>query len=133
MGVLAEAITGALARKVSLDVMSTRSNLDLPVFRSLVQSHRDHVRLFYPAFPLSRISELGSHAKFCIRDEEAAYVGSANLTAPALGGTHSKSAYGRQHFEMGVLIRGDVAAQLHQLWVYTVRYGMFLEFVPEAS
>ena len=128
LGVLAEAIRAALSRGVCIEIMSTRSNLDLPPLQTFAKSHGQQVRLFYPAFPYADISKLGSHAKFCIRDEEAAYVGSANLTVPGVGDGGFVSHQSRQHFEMGVLVRGDVAAQLYQLWVYTVRYGIFEEY-----
>lgn len=129
LGVLAEAISAALSRGICIDFMSTRSNLEMTTLQTFAKSHRQQVRLFYPAFPSADISKLGSHAKFCIRDEEAAYVGSANLTTPGLGYAGSALHQASQHFEMGVLIRGGIAAQLYQFWVYTVRYGIFEEFV----
>jgi phosphatidylserine/phosphatidylglycerophosphate/cardiolipin synthase-like enzyme len=128
MGVLADAITAALGRQICIDIMTTRSNLELSVFHELARAYRRQIRLFHPAFPFAEISELGSHAKFCISDEEAAYIGSANLTASALGGADAASPHSRQHFEMGVLVRGQVAAQLYQFWAYTVRYGIFVEY-----
>ena len=128
LGVLGEAIKAALGRGVSIDIMSTKTNLNLPEIRTFANLHREQVRLFYPAFPSAELSELGSHAKFCIRDEDSAYVGSANLTKPGLGAAGRASNQSRQHFEMGVLISGGAAAQLYQLWVYTVRFGIFEEY-----
>lgn len=133
LGALAEAIRAALSRGVRMDIMSTRANMNLPYLQTFVKSHRQQIRLFYPAFPSADVSKLGSHAKFCIRDEEAAYVGSANLTQPGLGDAGSVSHQSRYHFEMGVLIRGGVATQLYQLWVYTVRYGIFEEYFDNSK
>jgi phosphatidylserine/phosphatidylglycerophosphate/cardiolipin synthase-like enzyme len=45
-------------------------------------------------------SELGSHAKVCLADDEVCYLGSANLTAHGLG----------RHLELGARLYGpDVA------------------------
>lgn len=126
-GILAEAIDSALGRGIHVELMTTKANLANAAFRDLVSKHRDRVRLYYPAFPDAEVSYLGSHAKFCIRDTSAAYIGSANLTAPALGLPTSarKSPY---HFEMGVLVRGDAAKQVHLFWRYMVQLSLFASF-----
>ena len=82
-----------------------------------MQAHAANVRLFLPSFSQFDASQLGSHAKFCIRDGEQAYVGSANLTGPGL----------HQHFEMGVLLTGPVAAAMQDFWNYAVRHRIFTE------
>ena len=124
LGLLGSAIVAALNRGVSVDILSTRRNLNLPVVQGYARKHSNQVRLFYPAFPMSDSSELGSHAKFCIQDDESAYVGSANLTGPGLGGARSKT---RFHFEMGLLIRGRPARELSAFWLYALRFGVFAE------
>ncbi|MFI5398460.1 MAG: phospholipase D-like domain-containing protein [Candidatus Binatia bacterium] len=48
---------------------------------------------------------LGSHAKFCITDDERVYIGSANITQKGISG----------HFEMGVLLDGKPARQVSAL------------------
>jgi hypothetical protein len=71
--------------------------------------------LYHPAFPQFQVSQLGLHAKFCISDAIAAYVGSANLMGPGLN----------QHFDMGILIRGRTAAGIRDFWTFAVRYKLF--------
>ena len=124
LGVLAHAIKAALARGVTVGIMTTRQNLDLAMIRTYRQRYASKIRLFHPSFPMSDTSQLGSHAKFCIQDDEAAYVGSANLTAPALGGASSRT---RFHFEMGLLVSGAAARQLAAFWLYALRFGVFEE------
>ena len=68
-----------------------------------------------PEFPEFDVTELGSHAKFCISDNTAAYVGSANLTKPGLG----------EHFELGVLVRGQAALDMRRFWDFAVHYKLF--------
>ena len=58
-----------------------------------------------------------SHAKFCVSDGVAAYIGSANLTGPGLAG----------HIELGVLVRGPVARQVEELWLLCNQLGLFVE------
>jgi phosphatidylserine/phosphatidylglycerophosphate/cardiolipin synthase-like enzyme len=60
---------------------------------------------------------LGSHAKFCVSDGVAAYIGSANLTGPGLAG----------HIELGVLVRGPVAKQVEEFWMLCHQLGLFIE------
>jgi len=60
---------------------------------------------------------LGSHAKFCVADGSAAYVGSANLTGPALS----------SQLEMGILIRGPLARQVEEFWNLCLQMGIFVE------
>lgn len=122
VGVLAWALRAALSRGVSVGLMTTRQNLDLPLVRAFHRRYPAQFRLYHPAFPTSDLSKLGSHAKFCIQDDRAAYVGSANLTAPALGGGDAQS---RVHFEMGLLVEGAVARQLAAFWEYALRFGIF--------
>jgi phosphatidylserine/phosphatidylglycerophosphate/cardiolipin synthase-like enzyme len=125
IGVLSNALRESLDRGVVVDIMSTKENLALSTFQELVEKWPQGVRLFYPSFPSSDISSIGSHAKFCIRDSEAAYVGSANLTLPALGGLKLSGRARRQHFEMGLLVSGEIAFQLRQFWNYSVGVGIF--------
>jgi phosphatidylserine/phosphatidylglycerophosphate/cardiolipin synthase-like enzyme len=73
------------------------------------------LRLYYPEFPQFDVSELGSHAKFCISDDTAAYVGSANLTKPGLG----------EHFELGVLVRGQAALAMRSFWNFAIHHKLF--------
>lgn len=126
LGVLGSAILAALDRGVYVDILSTHENLRLPVVQAYARKHPEKVTLYYPAFPMSDCSQLGSHAKFCIQDDQAAYVGSANLTAPGLGGSAQKTRY---HFEMGLLVRGAPATQLAAFWVYALRFGVFAKLV----
>jgi phosphatidylserine/phosphatidylglycerophosphate/cardiolipin synthase-like enzyme len=125
IGALSDALRMALNRGVIVEIMSTKENLALSAFQELSANWPEGVRLFHPAFPTSDLSGIGSHAKFCIRDSEAAYVGSANLTLPGLGGRNLSGRTSRKHFEMGLLVRGQIALQLRQFWNYSVRVGLF--------
>jgi phosphatidylserine/phosphatidylglycerophosphate/cardiolipin synthase-like enzyme len=117
IGALAAAIRSALARGVSVEFLSTRPNIEAPRIRQFARSFPDLIKLYHPAFPQFQVSQLGSHAKFCVSDATAAYVGSANLTGPGLN----------QHFEMGVLVRGRPAAAIRDFWTFAVRYKLFAE------
>ena len=114
-GILGAAVTAALERRVIVELLTTRANLDNPKIRSLFAKFGPLLRLYYPDFPEFEMTELGSHAKFCISDDRAAYVGSANLTKPGLG----------EHFELGVLVRGQAAVAMRNFWSFAVHYKLF--------
>lgn len=115
-GALALAVQSALERGIRLDILSTQKNLSDARLRVMVEAHAANVRLFVPWFPGFDASPLGSHAKFCIRDGEAAYIGSANLTGPGL----------HQHFEMGLLVSGRVAAAMQDFWDFATKHNLFV-------
>jgi len=46
-----------------------------------------------------------------------AYVGSANLTGPGLS----------DHLELGLLVHGQVAKQIEEMWQYSIEIGLFVE------
>jgi phosphatidylserine/phosphatidylglycerophosphate/cardiolipin synthase-like enzyme len=116
-GVLSSAIRAALARGISVDFLSTKPNIEAPRVIQFAKEFQGKVKLYHPVFPQFQASQLGSHAKFCISDATAAYVGSANLTGPGLN----------QHFEMGLLVRGRTAAGIREFWAFAVRYKLFAE------
>jgi phosphatidylserine/phosphatidylglycerophosphate/cardiolipin synthase-like enzyme len=116
-GALAMALGSALGRKVTVDILIGRDLLNRPEFRDFVRRHATQIRIFDPTFPSFDVTALGSYAKFCIRDGEAAYIGSANLTGPGL----------HEHFEMGVLVYGKIAAAMQDFWDFAVRNGLFVE------
>jgi phosphatidylserine/phosphatidylglycerophosphate/cardiolipin synthase-like enzyme len=62
--------------------------------------------VYRPAANLESEKLLGSHAKFCISDTTAAYLGSANFTGLGLAG----------HLEMGVLLKGKLAGDIAAFW-----------------
>jgi phosphatidylserine/phosphatidylglycerophosphate/cardiolipin synthase-like enzyme len=117
-GVLGVALTAALERNVTVELLTTKANLAKPRVRSLFTRCGPSLRLYTPEFPEFDTSELGSHAKFCICDDTSAYVGSANLTKPGLGG----------HFELGVLVRGQAALAMRSFWTFAVRYKLFCPY-----
>lgn len=123
MGVLSSAIKSALSRGVSVDFLSTKPNIEAPRIGRFAKSFQGQVRLYHPAFPQFHVSQLGSHAKFCISDGVAAYVGSANLTGPGLN----------QHFEMGILVHGRPAAAIREFWTFAVRYKLFAELISDGN
>lgn len=114
-GVLGAAMTAALERKVLVELLTTKKNLGSARIRGLFSKFGPFLRLYYPDFPEFEMSELGSHAKFCVSDDTAAYVGSANLTRPGLG----------EHFELGVLVRGRAAVAMRHFWNFAVHYKLF--------
>lgn len=105
-GVLAASIHSALDRGVLVELASTGNQVrSLP---EAVQRRRAGSRLvlYSSNANIEGESRLGSHAKFCISDSTAAYLGSANFTSPGLNG----------HLEMGVLLRGDKAIEISSFW-----------------
>ena len=114
-GILGAAMTAALERKIVVELLTTKANLEKPRIRSLFTKFGPLLRLYYPEFPQFDVSELGSHAKFCISDDTAAYVGSANLTTPGLG----------EHFELGVLVRGQAALAMRSFWNFAIHHKLF--------
>jgi phosphatidylserine/phosphatidylglycerophosphate/cardiolipin synthase-like enzyme len=121
-GVLGAAMTAALERKVVVELLTTNANLANPRIRKLFSKFGPLLRLYSPEFPEFEKSELGSHAKFCICDDTAAYVGSANLTKPGLGGHVDQSS---GHFELGILVRGRAAAAMRNFWDFAVHHKLF--------
>lgn len=117
---LNDAIRSALRRKVVVNVVSTAPGLRTLDVEGLGEDARPWLRFYQPQANMIRSRALGSHAKFCLSDDEAAYVGSANLTGPALDG----------QLEMGVLVRGKVARQVATFWAYCVRNRVFVPVEP---
>ncbi len=116
-GSIAEATEAALNRGVNLDILSTRRSLET-VNRSLLTRRRagGALRLLRPAANVEDDEKLGSHAKFCVADGQNAYIGSANLTGPGLS----------EHLELGLFLKGDLAKQIEQMWLYSIEIGLFL-------
>jgi phosphatidylserine/phosphatidylglycerophosphate/cardiolipin synthase-like enzyme len=115
-GPLADALMAALKRGVNVDVASTSRGLQTLSIGRLRHGSIGTLRLFQHHINLEDDENLGSHAKFCVVDETWAYVGSANLTGPGLS----------KHFELGVLIEGDVARQVSDFWKYATEIGLFV-------
>jgi phosphatidylserine/phosphatidylglycerophosphate/cardiolipin synthase-like enzyme len=118
-GPLSAALQAALHRGVRVEILSTGESL-----RGLNLQPRpgDRLAFFQPKANLECDQLLGCHAKFCIADSDAAYVGSANLTGPGLS----------TQVEMGLLVRGDVARAIADFWSYAVEIGLFVSIgVPE--
>lgn len=116
-GPLADATQSALQRGVNVDIMSTRRSLENIDREWLTRQARGNLRLFCPTANVANEERLGSHAKFCVADGQIAYVGSANLTGPGLS----------EHLELGLLVKGQVARQIEELWEYSVESGLFVK------
>jgi phosphatidylserine/phosphatidylglycerophosphate/cardiolipin synthase-like enzyme len=116
-GPLADALHGALRRGVRVDIVSTGSGLQALATEDLRRITCGRLRLFQPRPNVEDEQHLGSHAKFCIADNQHAYVGSANLTAPGLA----------RHLEMGLLVHGELALQITEFWEFLLRTGFFVE------
>lgn len=116
-GSIASAAQAALKRGVNVNIMSTGRGLGNIDRAWLTQQARGTLRLFRPAANVEDEERLGSHAKFCVSDGQSAYIGSANLTGPGLS----------EHLEIGLLVRGQIAKQIEEMWRYSVEIGLFLE------
>ena len=114
---LATALCGALERGIYIALVSTCESLRKVNFQPLRGCGLGRLHLFQPAANYERRTTLGSHAKFYIADRVRGYVGSANLTYLGLN----------QHLEMGVLLKGEVAQQIHQFWQDLCDAGFFVE------
>ena len=114
-GPICEALRFALARGVSVDVISSGKSL------SNVSADFKHAlgafRTFRPHANIADEKFIGSHAKFCVADGRAAYIGSANLTGRGLSG----------QVELGVLVRGEPAAQIEEFCDYCIKVDLFVE------
>lgn len=117
---LSDAIRSALRRKVVVNVVSTASSLRTLDLGSLGPDVAAWLRLYQPHANIIRSKALGSHAKFCLSDNDAALVTSANFTGPALDG----------QLEMGIFVRGVVARQVATFWEYCLRNGVFVPVNP---
>jgi phosphatidylserine/phosphatidylglycerophosphate/cardiolipin synthase-like enzyme len=115
-GILTDAVHSALRRGVNVDILSTGLSLQAIVQNRLLQEASGKLQLFRPSTDLTDEHKLGSHAKFCVADGDAAYVGSANLTNPGLLG----------QLEMGLLVHGEIARQIEEFWDYLVESGILV-------
>lgn len=115
-GLLATTLQAALRRGVNVDIVSTGQGLQMLNTQQLRQGAKGSLRLFQPQANVTQPQRLGSHAKFCVVDGEQGYVGSANFTGPGLS----------EHFEMGLLVRGEVARQIEDFWTYSIEIGLFV-------
>lgn len=102
-GPLGVALGSAAERGVLIDVVSTSGSMSYGDGRGLSSQRLDRsVRVSQPRPNLVDAEVMGSHAKMCLVDGDAAYVGSANFTENGL----------TKHFEVGVLLRGQPAQDL---------------------
>jgi phosphatidylserine/phosphatidylglycerophosphate/cardiolipin synthase-like enzyme len=117
VGPLADALRVTLQRGVNVDVVSTGGGLQAVDAEELCRTARGRLRFFQPRANVEDERRLGSHAKFCLADDRHAYVGSANLTGPGLSA----------NLEMGVLVHGELAQQIAQVWEFLLQVGFFVE------
>lgn len=115
-GPIADALRSALSRGVNVDIVGTGRGLQSLDTAWLSENAQGYLRLFQPSANIENENILGSHAKFCVVDGVAAYVGSANLTGPGLG----------KHLEMGVLVQGEIARQIEEFWRYALDIELFV-------
>jgi phosphatidylserine/phosphatidylglycerophosphate/cardiolipin synthase-like enzyme len=97
-GPVGTALDSALDREVGVDLVTTDQTLHHEPFVKLRSKHPDSFRVYRPAEKDGRYPPFFSHAKFCIADRRAAYVGSANFTHKGIQG----------NLEMGILIHGPI-------------------------
>ncbi|MGE5648292.1 MAG: phospholipase D-like domain-containing protein [Acidobacteriota bacterium] len=116
-GVVDAALRAALQRGVTVELVSTGQSLSRLDISSLRQASLGCLRIFQPTTNVLDPKSLGSHAKFCVSDGVAAYIGSANLTGAGLSG----------HIELGVLVRGPLATQVEEFWMLCQQLGLFAE------
>ena len=116
-GILQNALKYAVEnRKVELSIVTTGESLDS--FREIewISDNRNRIYFFRPKANIETKQYLGSHAKFCIADQQVAYIGSANLTFLGL----------HQHLEMGVLLHGESVEQISDFWRLLVAKEFFV-------
>jgi phosphatidylserine/phosphatidylglycerophosphate/cardiolipin synthase-like enzyme len=118
-GQIDAALRSALERGVRIRIVSTSRGLQSFGFAGWPSRRPGQLKFFQPAANARDARQVGSHAKFCVVDREQAYIGSANLTGPGMGG----------HIEAGVLVRGDVAASLQDFWETCLECDLFQEIV----
>jgi phosphatidylserine/phosphatidylglycerophosphate/cardiolipin synthase-like enzyme len=116
-GVLNAALKAALQRGVHVELVTTGQSLAGLDIAALRRTATGCLRVSQPTINVLDSRVLGSHAKFCVSDGVAAYIGSANLTGPGLGG----------HIELGVLVRGPLAGQVEEFWILCHQLGLFVE------
>lgn len=116
-GVLNAALKAALKRGVKVELVTTGQSLSGLDIASLKRAATGGLRVSQPTTNVLDSKVLGSHAKLCVSDGIAAYIGSANLTGPGLAG----------HIELGVLVRGAVAKQVEEFWILCHQLGLFVE------
>jgi phosphatidylserine/phosphatidylglycerophosphate/cardiolipin synthase-like enzyme len=116
-GVLNAALKAALKRGVKVELVTTGQSLSGLDIAALRCAGPGCLRVSQPTTSALDPRLLGSHAKFCLSDGVAAYIGSANLTGPGLAG----------HIELGVLVRGSVAKQVEEFWMLCHQLGLFIE------
>jgi phosphatidylserine/phosphatidylglycerophosphate/cardiolipin synthase-like enzyme len=116
-GVLNSAIKAALLRGVKVELVTTGQSLSAFDKTALGDFPTGSLRISQPTTNVLDPKNLGSHAKFCVSDGVAAYIGSANLTGPGLTG----------HIELGVLVRGPLARQVEEFWVLCHQLGLLTE------
>ena len=115
-GVLNTALKSALKRGVRIDLVSTGQSLLTIDVGGLRRVSTGLLRMLRPVMNVVDQRALGSHAKFCVADGAAAYVGSANLTGPAMSG----------QVELGILVRGTLARQIEEFWLLCLQLGLFV-------
>ena len=115
-GPLAEALQAVLRRGVQVDIVSTAQSLQSLKRVEWLNPLHKNLHFFQPKTNIEKEKRLGSHAKFCIADETAAYVGSANLTGPGLA----------ENLEMGFLVHGKYAKQISDFWNVLVEKGFWI-------
>lgn len=116
VGVLNTALRSALKRGVRIDLVSTVESLLTIDVSGLRRVSTGRLRMFRPVMNVVDQRVLGSHAKFCVADGAAAYVGSANLTGPGMSG----------QVELGILVRGPLARQIEEFWHLCLQLGLFV-------
>lgn len=116
-GPLGIALGTAAGRGVLIDIVSTSGSL-LNLESNSLSAQRTPmtVRVSQPRANLMNSEVLGSHAKFCLADGAAAYLGSANFTENGL----------TRHFEVGSLIRGQPARDISSVINRLFTEGFFV-------
>jgi phosphatidylserine/phosphatidylglycerophosphate/cardiolipin synthase-like enzyme len=107
IGFLADAIAGATARGVAVEVFEpARWEPGGDALQQLQRSVRQHGDLAFLRVVQRRADAPWSHLKVIAADSAVAYVGSANLTAAGLAG---------RNLELGVLARGPEVRAIEEL------------------
>ena len=114
-GPMHDALISALDRNVRVDVISNIKSLNLLREVCAKGTVPTGLTFFRPRANVEDERRIGTHAKICIADAQAAYIGSANFTGPGLS----------DQIEMGLLVRGDTASRLENFCMYCIEVGIF--------
>lgn len=111
-GVFVNALEAAIERGVTVDLITSRESARQLGAPFALLAARRAITVLLPA-PNAGVSALAYHAKVIVADENAAYVGSANLTTPGI----------QEQVELGVRLQGKIVDRISRFYRYMIEIG----------